>query len=259
MNCRSAESLFSALIEDELSQKERRFLEAHLLSCRKCSVGLKEMRAAMELFRDLPLEETSPHFEEDVMARIRSGEGLRPSLVEWLRGLLAPAWLRPAAVAGAGACAVWIAALVAYPYLHHDEKAGTIASNVTKSETTPSAQSSAPAVPDAPQVATASGATAVSAPERDLAARNAAAEPARPVPPATADPRSVEPAGLAAAARGTDAEGFTSGTDPSKPAAGYVDEYITDQFYLERGNGGSGNPSVTPVSGRPSDDVYIIF
>ena len=114
MNCRSAESLFSALIEDELSQNERRSLESHLLSCRKCSVSLKETRAAMDLFQSLPMEDTSPHFEEDVMVRIRSGEGLRPSLIEWLRGMLAPpAWLRPVAVAGAGACAVCVA--LVYP------------------------------------------------------------------------------------------------------------------------------------------------
>ena len=259
MNCRSAESLFSALVEDELSQKERRFLEAHLLSCRKCSVGLKEMRAAMELFRDLPMEETSPHFEEDVMVRIRSGEGLRPSVTEWLRGILAPAWLRPVAVAGAGACAVWIAALVAYPVLHPKDKPATVASAETSGSVT--TQTSTPATPENADVPVVVANTpSDTAPSRSAeAAAPIVVESARRLPPATADARPSQPAGLATASRQAPVQGFTNGGDPSNPSAGYVDEYITDQFYLERGNGGSVNPSVTPVSERSSDDVYIIF
>ena len=31
MNCRSAESLFSSYVEDEISQEERRNLESHLV------------------------------------------------------------------------------------------------------------------------------------------------------------------------------------------------------------------------------------
>lgn len=254
MNCRSAESLFSALIEDELSQKERRFLEAHLLACRKCSVGLKETRAAMELFQSLPSEETSPHFEEDVMARIRSGEGLRPSLVEWARGLLAPAWLRPAAVAGAGACAVWIAALVSGPILERVNGTSTVASVSTPAPSTPEAP--APVAPDVPAVSMARDSQPVSETGTELASD--AAPRTRSLPPATADRRAEQPSDLAAASSETPVQGLTSGEIPTS-GAGYVDEYITDQFYLERGNGGSGTPSVTPVSGRPSDDVYIIF
>ena len=43
------------------------------------------------------------------------------------------------------------------------------------------------------------------------------------------------------------------------PASRYDDQYITDQFFLERDLGGSNNPTITPVSDRPSDDVYITF
>ena len=32
MNCRSAESLFSSYVEDEISQEERRNLESHLMA-----------------------------------------------------------------------------------------------------------------------------------------------------------------------------------------------------------------------------------
>lgn len=248
MNCRSAESLFSALIEDELSQKERRFLETHLLSCRKCSASLKETRAAMELARHLPLEETSPHFEEDVMARIRSGEGLRPSLIEWARGLLAPAWLRPAAVAGAGACAVWVAALLVGSYVHPDGNGAAPTASVTIPSPTV-VEAPAPSAPEAPSASVAESRTEVA--DRTVARPR----PAAPV----SEPVASESAGLAAASREIPFEGFKGGSELPNPATGYVDEYITDQFYLERGNGGTGNPSVTPVSGRPSDDVYIVF
>jgi hypothetical protein len=40
--------------------------------------------------------------------------------------------------------------------------------------------------------------------------------------------------------------------------APYQDEYILDQFYLNRTNG-SDRTSIVPVTGRPSDDVYIVF
>ncbi|HSQ59380.1 MAG TPA: zf-HC2 domain-containing protein [Acidobacteriota bacterium] len=257
MNCRSAESLFSALIEDELSQKERRFLEAHLLSCRKCSVSLKETRAAMEMFQSLPTEETSPHFEEDVMARIRSGEGLRPSLVEWLRGLLAPAWLRPVAVAGAGACAVWIAALVAGPYLNPGDRTAPVAV-VTPAPST--GETSAPAGSDAPEgTSVAQGSVGPTRAPSSAELAGVTAPPSRPDLSASTRARTEEPADLATAPRETAGQGFAEGGDPSTPSASYVDEYITDQFYLERGNGGSSSPGITPVSGRPSDDVYIVF
>jgi anti-sigma factor RsiW len=255
MNCRSAESLFSALIEDELSQNERRSLETHLLSCRKCSVSLKETRAAMELFQSLPIEETSPHFEDDVMTRIRSGEGLRPSLIEWVRGILAPpAWLRPVAVAGAGACAVWVVALFVYPNVVPEQGTSPVASVETKEPSVVETPSTV--APDAPAVSVAQ--RVANPPESGAALASGAVTRERSKPSRASQPR-VEDPSMATVASETPVQGFTGGSEIPGPGAGYVDEYITDQFYLDRGNGGSGTPSVTPVSGRLSDDVYIIF
>jgi len=110
MNCRSAEPLFSSYIEDEISQEERRNLEAHFMGCRRCSVALRDLRATMTLVqREVPLVSTSAHFEEDVYAKIRSGEGLRPSAWELVRELLLPIRLRPAVMAGLGVSAVAVA------------------------------------------------------------------------------------------------------------------------------------------------------
>src|SRR5258707_4504107 len=103
MNCRSAEPLFSSYIEDEISQEERRNLEAHFMGCRRCSVALRDLRATMTLVqREVPLVSSSAHFEEDVYAKIRSGEWLRPSASELVREHLLPIRLRPAVMAGLG-------------------------------------------------------------------------------------------------------------------------------------------------------------
>src|SRR5258706_14022518 len=111
MNCRSAEPLFSSYIEDEISQEERRNLEAHFMGCRRCSVALRDLRATMTLVqREVPLVSTSAHFEEDVYAKIRSGEGLRPSAWELVRELLLPIRLRPAVMAGPGGSPVAVPA-----------------------------------------------------------------------------------------------------------------------------------------------------
>jgi len=118
MNCRSAEHLFSSFIEDELSQKERGSLESHLAECRRCSAAVEELRATVELVAALPSYEPGPHFEEELMDRIRSGEALRPTIVEWMSEWLAPARLRPVFLAGAAGCAAWIAFLVVNPAQH---------------------------------------------------------------------------------------------------------------------------------------------
>ena len=117
MNCRSAESLYAAFIEDELSQEEQRSLEAHLMGCRRCSVAVKELRETLALVNAsaLPTVETSPHFEEEIFDRIRSGEALRPTLIEWIGGFWTADRLRPVFLGGAAVCALWIAVIVARP------------------------------------------------------------------------------------------------------------------------------------------------
>jgi hypothetical protein len=56
-------------------------------------------------------------------------------------------------------------------------------------------------------------------------------------------------------------DGLQRGLGPDAPIRGGQMARVQKRQLgvLERGNGGSGTPSVTPVSGRPSDDVYIIF
>ena len=247
MNCRSAESLFSAFLDDELNQKERRGLEAHLLGCKRCSLSVRELRVALQFLHAAPEVETSPHFEADVMARIRSGEAMRPSTIEWLRRLLEPAALRPLFLAGAGACAVWIAVIVTnqHPEFFQGQR-GRLASSDRPAVTAPpstSGSTNSSGLASAPAVEVARAETPSNAAGRTVAPRANATDPAADV--ASLD-RSLTP--------DQPADDVTL----PNPGARYVDEYITDQFYLERQVDGA-DPGITPVSGRASDDGYITF
>lgn len=241
MNCRSAEPLLSAFLEDDLSQNERRNLESHLLSCRRCSQAARELRATLVLLQTIPEVETSPHFEADLLARIRSGEGLRPSVIEWLRTYLEPARLRPLFLAGAGACAIWISVLLVGP-------------NGVLHATNPElAQSKAPGEPTtapAPVVASAPSAKPGSA---TVAARSDGKSQGSP----SGSSRASAP-GYAWADPSSPAK---SGQDTviSNPGSRYDDEYVTDQFIIERGLESTNNRTITPVSDRQSDDVFITF
>ena len=237
MNCRSAEPLFSSFVEDEISQEERRALESHLMQCRRCSLSLRELRATLGILTDLPQVATSPHFEEDLMARIRSGEGLRPSVGDWFRELLAPAWLRPAFMAGAGVCAVWIAIMV----LPLGKQQPLVTSNPS------------PAA-DAPRVAAATPAPS-----------NPAPAPAQVAATDRISPETRGSAPVMASALPSRASRSNAATQDSILGAPpqdqrYQDEIINDQFYLERGREGqTQDPTIVPVNDTGSDGVFIVF
>ena len=228
MNCRSAEPLFSSYIEDEISQEERRNLEAHFMGCRRCSVALRDLRATMTLVqREVPLVSTSAHFEEDLYAKIRSGEGLRPSAWELVRELLLPIRLRPVVMAGVGVSAVAVALTfspVGQSLLH------PAAPLMTASKApSPQADVATRPVTEAPVVAE----------------RNA------PDPP-------VRPSSIVASAASTAPAARDSIVDGPAPLQRYNDEIINDQFYLDRGAPGQ-DPNVQPVNTSQDDGVYIIF
>jgi len=189
----------------------------------------------------LPSYETAPHFEEDVMDRIRSGEALRPTVVEWLSEWLQPARMRPAFLAGATACAVWVAFLIANP----------TPSTMVASRT--------------PSPANTTAARSVDPGSVDAAAQPPAATPGLPAGSETiaAGPRAMRTSSGA----GSEAVASTAPSALSQDASAdssrgngsmYQDEYILDQFYLNRSSE-NGVHSIVPVTGRASDDVYITF
>jgi putative zinc finger protein len=233
MNCRSAESQFSSYLEDEVSQEERRSIEAHLMGCRRCSLGLRELKAAMSLLQEkTPEIETSAHFEEDVLARIRSGEGLRPSAADWIRELFAPARLRPVFMTGAAACAVFIAVLVS--------PAGKAL--LVKRDVAPQTASVAPRI--APEATTSPSAPVVEGVRTSPRGAGLAAT-------------------MAAAPRRETAAVRDSIVDSQVPEQRYRDEIINDQFYLDRGLNAASqdgqDPTVQPVNESSDDGTYIVF
>jgi len=251
MNCRSAETLFSAFLDDELNQAERRHFESHLLGCRRCSQSLRELKGAMAVVFDAASEsETSPHFEADLMARIRSGEAMRPSVIEWFHELLTPERLRPLFVVGVGACAVFVAVLVF-------------------NWNTPSK--------DAPQIANrgAGPEPAAASPVKTADPGSAASSSAAPLEaPSNATLASSSPTALARKGiRAQDGNGIveiadrvvpSAHTNPnpalSNPDSQFVDEYVTDHFFLQRGATSDPQQStIVPVTDKAADDVYIEF
>jgi anti-sigma factor RsiW len=230
MNCRSAESLFSSYIEDEISQEERRKLEAHMMGCRRCSLSMREVRATMSLLDGMPEMAPSAHFDEDVYARIRSGEGLRPTAAELIRELLAPARLRPLFMMGAGACAVLLGVMVS-PVGRGFMHANSTAPPVTAAR--PEATASLPAPADV-------------APKPETVAQNQGSSPVRRTPSVVASAAPTMPATQ------------DSIVDGQIPRQSYTDEIINDRFYIERGPQGQ-DPAVVPVNDTGDDGVYIVF
>ncbi|HEV8128861.1 MAG TPA: zf-HC2 domain-containing protein [Candidatus Eisenbacteria bacterium] len=244
MNCRSAEDLFSPFLEEELSQEERRELESHLDGCRRCSTAIEELRATVALMASLPSYETGPHFEEEVMDRIRSGEALRPTLVEWLAQWLQPARLRPVFLTGAAACAAWIAFLVMNP----TAQVPMLAHNTAPASATSSAAKPSPALPSGSE-------TIASAPAPVMSGVPSTSASAPVVTPRNNGAfRAASETSIASRSSSQPADSAV-GNDDSTP---YQDEYILDQFYLNRSSE-DGVHSIVPVTGRPSDDVYITF
>jgi hypothetical protein len=239
MNCRSVESLFSSYIEDEISQEERRNVEAHFMGCRRCSVALRDFRATMSIMqRETPLVVPSAHFDEDVFARIRSGEGLRPSAWEVVRELLAPIRLRPIAMAGAGVSAMVVA--FAISPLGQSLFRPAVPALTASRGTTPAASS-----PSQPLISAPASTPASVVAERTVARDSRTASSARAGSVVASVPRA------SSATR-------DSIVDGAAPSQRYNDEIINDQFYLDRGTPGQ-DPSVVPVNTSQDDGVFIVF
>jgi anti-sigma factor RsiW len=93
-------------LEGDLPLDRRALFDAHLDECRECAREISEMRWTIGALRALP-EPTAPaRMADDVMRRIRTGEG-RTTLADRLRGvgaaLFAPRVLAPLSVAAIAA------------------------------------------------------------------------------------------------------------------------------------------------------------
>jgi anti-sigma factor RsiW len=96
MSCRATRGNFSAYIESELSESERRRVREHLDHCASCARELEAFKKTMTLLRWIPPVEASEGFAAEVMVRVRAERAARPRASAWERAL---AWwerVRPA-------------------------------------------------------------------------------------------------------------------------------------------------------------------
>lgn len=71
MNCKHARRLFGAYWDDEVTQAEREWLEAHFSGCASCRSAYDEHARALEALSTLPRVEPAPGLAERVLARAR--------------------------------------------------------------------------------------------------------------------------------------------------------------------------------------------
>ena len=71
MNCRQARALFGPYWDDELTQAEREWLEAHFGSCAGCRRDYEELARSLEWMSELPRAEVTPGFADRVLAQAR--------------------------------------------------------------------------------------------------------------------------------------------------------------------------------------------
>lgn len=71
MKCGQARRLFGAYWDDELTQAEREWLEAHFGACGSCRGQYDELARALEMVGDLPRTEVAPNLAERALSRAR--------------------------------------------------------------------------------------------------------------------------------------------------------------------------------------------
>ena len=74
MNCRHARKLYAAFWDDETTQVEREWLEAHFASCAECRREYEQYARTLETLGSLPRVEAAPDLVDRVLQRVRRAE-----------------------------------------------------------------------------------------------------------------------------------------------------------------------------------------
>ena len=116
MNCTHARRLFAAFWDDETTQAEREWLEAHFTSCDACRHEYEQYARTLELVGSLPRVEPAPGLPERVLQRVRRVETIPDALPAGR-----PLWVPVGSALAAG---VLIAVTLAGPWLggHRDSR-----------------------------------------------------------------------------------------------------------------------------------------
>lgn len=80
MKCGHARKLFASYWDDETTQAEREWVEAHFLVCAECRREYEAYARAMELVASLPRQEAAPDLLERTLARARRATPARDDL-----------------------------------------------------------------------------------------------------------------------------------------------------------------------------------
>jgi hypothetical protein len=71
MSCKRARGLFGAYWDDEVTQAEREWLEAHFSACTECRSEYEGLVQSLELAASIDREEVPPYFVEQTVARAK--------------------------------------------------------------------------------------------------------------------------------------------------------------------------------------------
>jgi len=97
MKCVQARRLFSAFWDDDATQAEREWLEAHFVACASCRREYEEFSQSLELAGSLPRVEPMPDMVERTLARARRASPTPDRLptpgVQWVPATAAAAVL----------------------------------------------------------------------------------------------------------------------------------------------------------------------
>jgi predicted anti-sigma-YlaC factor YlaD len=112
MNCSQSRSLFGAYWDDELTQAEREWLEAHFAACDTCRGEYERFARTIELVGGLPRVDAAPDLPERVLARVRRATPVRDRLP-----IGAPVWVPVTATVALAMIAVTVVLQFAAPLI----------------------------------------------------------------------------------------------------------------------------------------------
>lgn len=96
MKCHEARRLFGAFWDDETTQAEREWLDAHFASCAGCRAEYEDFARTVEAVSTLPRYEAAPDLLERTLARTRRAASAHDALPQ-----RRPAWVPATAAAAA--------------------------------------------------------------------------------------------------------------------------------------------------------------
>ncbi|MFI5370844.1 MAG: anti-sigma factor family protein [Candidatus Eisenbacteria bacterium] len=112
MNCSQSHGLFGAYWDDELTQAEREWLEAHFAGCSSCRTDYEQFARTIEMVGSLPRAESAPDLAERALARARRVQPARDRIP-----VGAPVWIPATATIALAAIAVTVVLQFAAPLI----------------------------------------------------------------------------------------------------------------------------------------------